>query len=112
MPGALRGRRGDAASRVLINLCAGFLLDLLLDLRPGIFQRYGAVENEMPGPGIRVHAKIPEAFELVAAFDRRVRQRWLQLGLGDHFQRVRIQVRGEFLAFFNLIRVFLGEEFS
>src|ERR1039457_1199508 len=88
-------------------LFAGFLFDLFLelflvlffDLGPGIFQRHGAVEHRTSGLRIRVHAKISEAFELVAAFDRRVRERRLQLGRRDHFQRIRIQIRSEFLAF-------------
>jgi hypothetical protein len=42
----------------------------LLDLCPGIFQRHGAVEYEASGLRIRVHAKISQAFELIAAFDR------------------------------------------
>src|SRR5208283_5875959 len=66
-------RRSTYVSGVL------FFLVLFLDFGPGIFQRHGAVEHWTSGRRIWVHAKISEAFELVAAFDRRVRERRLQL---------------------------------
>ena len=37
----------------------------------------------MSGAGIRVHTKISKAFELIATFDRRIRERWLEFGLGE-----------------------------
>src|SRR5260370_3594623 len=103
---------GDAASRLSteVVLRSRLFLDLFLDLGPGVFQRHSAVKHRTPRLGIRVDAKIPKSFKLIAARDGRICQRWLQLGLRDHFQRVRIQVRCELLAFFNLIRVFLSEE--
>src|SRR5260370_3309582 len=103
---------GDAASRLSteVVLRSRLFLDLFLDLGPCVFQRHSVDKQRTPRLGIRVDAKIPQAFELIAARDGRICQRWLQLGLRDHFQRVRIQVRCELLAFFNLIRVFLSEE--
>src|SRR6266404_1800004 len=63
---------------------------LPLDLSPCIFQSHRAVKHWTSGLGISVAAKIPQPFELIAAFARRIRQRWLQLCLRDHFERVRI----------------------
>src|ERR1700686_3571139 len=84
------GETRQAASLHNIYLCARFLFDLFLHLRPGIFQRHGAVKHWTSGFGIPVDAKIPEAFELITACNGRIPKRWLQLSLRDHFQRVRI----------------------
>src|ERR1700677_1909465 len=99
----------DAASRVS-TLGSLFFVVLLFHLGPGVFQRHGAVEDQRARFRLRVHAEISQAFELISAFDRRICQRWLQLRLSDYFQRIRIQVHGKLLAFFNLIRIFLAEK--
>src|ERR1700674_1139753 len=93
-----------------LAVASGFFLNLFFDLRPGIFQRPRAVKNRPPRLGTPVDTKIPEAFELITAFNWRIRQRWLQLSLRDHFQRVGIQAGRELLAFVNLVRVLFGKE--
>ena len=56
------------------HLCARFFLNLLFDLRPGVFQRHSAVKHRMPRLGIPVDAKIAEALELIPTSDLRIRQ--------------------------------------
>src|SRR4029077_21186525 len=73
-----------------IYLCARFLFDRFLYLRPGIFQRHSAVKHGTNGFGIPVDAKIPEAFELRTAFNWRVPTRCVELIRRDPFERVRI----------------------
>src|SRR5437667_12870744 len=64
-------------------------------LRPGIAQADRAVEHEPAGPRIRVAAEVTEPLELdrlrrIAAGENR-----LELAVGQHFERVRIEVGDE-----------------
>src|SRR5260370_887083 len=84
------GETRQAASLHNIYLCARFLFDLFLYLRPGIFQPHGAVKHRTSGFGIPVDAKIPEAFELITALNGRIPKRCLRLSLPDTYRRLRI----------------------
>jgi len=49
----------------LFRVCrSGRELPLLLNLRPGVAQAYGAVENQMPRRAVLIHAEVAMAQEL------------------------------------------------
>ncbi len=60
--------------------------------------------------GVRVHAEVAQPFELIAAAGSRIRQTRLQFASGQDLHRLRIQIIGELVAFFDVIRVFFGEQ--
>ena len=65
----------------------------------------------LPGRGIRVHAEIAQALELVAALRRGApRSDGSSLQPVTHFERFGIQVGGEILALGHLVGIFVGEQ--
>ena len=81
------------------------LLGLLFDPCPAILQSHRTIEYWPARLRIGIDTEIAETFELISAARRSIRQRRFQLRVGNHFQRVRIQVVGEVLTFFQLIRI-------
>ena len=63
-------------------------------LAPGIFQRDGSVEDQLPGDALFIQAEVGEAFELVTVVRFRLCQRRFAFR-GDHLERLRVQVLPE-----------------
>src|SRR6185312_1822209 len=75
---------------------------LFLNLRPGVLKWKGAVKHQFFGGRVPIQAEIADALKLVAIFDFRVRERWLQHCAPEHLQRVGIEIAEIALAFFNV----------
>ena len=68
------------------GLCA---LRRFLDLGPGVAQRDGAVEDQLAGRGVRIHAEVAQPLELVAAADGAAsRRRRLQLAAASPLRAI------------------------
>jgi hypothetical protein len=80
---------------------------LPLDFGPRIFQRDGTIEYGFSGRRVGIDTEISQALELVAAARRGAGQGRFELGIPQYFERMRIQIRGEILAGFSLIGIFL-----
>src|SRR5579863_2460366 len=82
----------------------------LFDLGPGVFQRDGAVENRLSQGRVEIDAEISQALELIAVARDGAGQRGLKLAVSQHLERIRVEIRGEILAFFGLIGIFLAAQ--
>src|SRR5687767_6618648 len=89
--------------------CLSTWLRCLLDLGPGVAERYGAVEDGSAGCGIRIGAEVAYSLELVARAGDGTRDTRLDEPL-LHLQGVRIQVVEVGLAGLYVVRVGLEEE--
>src|SRR5436305_6017912 len=87
----------------------GLCLCAFFDFGPGVSQSDGPVENRLAERGVRVDAEIAETLELVLPRGWTCEGR-LELGAGNDFERVRVQVRGEILPRFGLVGIFACEE--
>ena len=70
-------------------------------------QGYGAVEDRLAGRRIGIDAEVAEALELVARAGCGIGERGFQFAVRQHFERVRIEVGGEILAFVDLVGIFV-----
>ncbi len=86
------------------------MLCALLNLRLRILQTTCPIEHGFAGRGIGVYAKVAEAFELILRAGHCFAQARLDLAGSQHFQRIRIQIGGEVLAFLNFIGVLFREK--
>jgi len=102
----------EYGGRGVAEEAAGFLDDHffgcpVLDFGPGVLEGHGTVEDRLAGGGIGIHREVPDALELERG--RRVGERGFELAVRQHFERVRIEVGGEILAFPDLAG-FFGEK--
>src|SRR3954468_22276393 len=63
----------------------------LLDPRPGVLQRHGAVEDEVSCRAVGIHDKISHSLELKARTCDRARKARLHFGVANDFEGVRVQ---------------------
>ena len=60
---------------------------------PGlVLECHGAIKDGVTGVGVRIHAEVPEAFELKTCRWRRGAQRRFKFAAGDHLKGVRIDL--------------------
>ncbi len=64
----------------------------LLDLGPGVFEREGAVEDQLVRRRVGIDAEVADALELEAVLELGVGERGLQLGAGENLQRVGVEI--------------------
>src|SRR6187551_1900609 len=64
----------------------------------GIAQADGPVKNQLAIGGVRIEAEIALPLELYRRAAARVRKRGFDPRVAEHFQGIRIEVRGEILA--------------
>ena len=67
------------------------------------------LKTSLPSSGIRIDAEVTQPLKLIAAALHRIAQRRLQLACGQYLERVRIQIRGEVLAFVGFVGIFARE---
>src|SRR5205823_117502 len=81
-------------------------LHAFFDLRPGVAQRDGAVEDDGAGLAVRIGTKITHAFELESSAGLDSGEAGLELRILNNFQRVRIDVRREItIAFVGILLI-------
>ena len=85
-------------------------LKFLFDLGPGVFERQGAIEDQVAGRGVGVEAEVAYALELEAVLKPGVGEGRLKLGAGEDFERVGVEIAEDVLAFFDVAGIGLGEE--
>src|SRR6185436_4743807 len=79
------------------------------DLGPGVAKADGSIEHQFVAR-ISIDAVIPKSLKLIFRSLLRVSQTRLDHATVQHLQRIRIQVLGKIVPFFNLVWILLRKE--
>ena len=117
MATAIRSRRTKDMGEILVVIAFPLMesspkcsFPRLLDLRPGVAERHGAVEHRLAGRSVRIDGEIAQALELEAIAGLGRSEARLEAAAGQHLQRLGIQVHLVIDAFRHVAGIGHGEE--